>query len=47
MNSPPSVQLERGYAEKEEGSMTFGPTPLGEALISAYRKMGLANLWVS
>jgi DNA topoisomerase-3 len=40
------MQLDRGYAEKDEGSMQFWPTPLGEALISAYRKMGLANLWL-
>lgn len=26
--------------------MQFFPTPLGESLISAYRKMGLANLWL-
>jgi DNA topoisomerase-3 len=26
--------------------MQFSPTPLGESLISAYRKMGLANLWL-
>ncbi|KAI7839931.1 hypothetical protein COHA_006325 [Chlorella ohadii] len=39
-------QLERGYAVKDEASMQFSPTPLGEALISAYRKMGLANLWL-
>lgn len=35
-----SLQLERGYAVKDEGTMQFSPTPLGEALISAYRKMG-------
>jgi len=39
-------QLERGYALKDQASMTFSPTPLGEALISAYRKMGLENLWL-
>lgn len=39
-------QLERGYATKDEASQTFAPTPLGESLISAYRKMGLQNLWV-
>lgn len=42
-------QLERGYAEKEvnqsSGIAYFFPTPLGEALISAYKKMGLENLW--
>ena len=42
---PPPVQLERGYASKDDASMTFGPTPLGESLISAYRRMGLSNLW--
>lgn len=26
--------------------MTFWPTPLGEALISAYRRMGLDSLWL-
>lgn len=36
----PAAQLERGYAVKDEASMQFSPTPLGEALISAYRKMG-------
>ena len=25
--------------------MTFSATPLGEALVSGYRAMGLANLW--
>lgn len=39
-------QLERGYAIKDEATHTFAPTPLGEALISAYRKMGLENLWL-
>ncbi|KAL6766703.1 hypothetical protein ACKKBG_A37025 [Auxenochlorella protothecoides x Auxenochlorella symbiontica] len=40
-------QLERGYAVKDEAgqSQTFSPTPLGEALISAYSAMGLTNLW--
>ena len=31
-------QIERGYATKDEATMQFSPTPLGEALISAYRK---------
>ena len=38
-------QLDRGYATKD-GSMTFWPTALGEALVGAYRKMGLENLWL-
>ena len=29
----PRPQLERGYATKDEGTMQFSPTPLGEALI--------------
>ncbi len=37
-------QLDRGYALKDNNAR-FSPTPLGEALISAYRKMDLANLW--
>ena len=32
------------YAEKD-ANMTFSATPLGEALVSGYRAMGLANLW--
>ena len=39
-------QLERGYAVKDTATMTFSPTALGESLISAYRKMGLENLWL-
>jgi DNA topoisomerase-3 len=39
-------QLERGYAVKDNGNQTFAPTPLGESLISAYKKMGLENLWM-
>lgn len=39
-------QLDRGYATKDEGNLTFAPTPLGESLISAYRKMGLESLWL-
>lgn len=39
-------QLHRGYATKDESSQTFAPTPLGQALISAYNKMELSNLWV-
>jgi hypothetical protein len=38
-------QLERGYAVKDAASQAFAPTPLGESLISAYRRMGLDNLW--
>ena len=38
-------QLDRGYATKD-AHMTFWPTPLGEALVGAYRKMGLENLWL-
>lgn len=38
------VQLDRGYASKDAG-MLFWPTPLGEALVGAYSKMGLDNLW--
>ncbi len=38
-------QLDRGYATKD-GNMTFWPTSLGEALVGAYRKMGLENLWL-
>lgn len=37
-------QLERGYASKD-AQLTFWPTALGESLISAYRRMGLDNLW--
>jgi hypothetical protein len=32
------------YADKDT-NMTFSATPLGEALVSGYRAMGLANLW--
>lgn len=39
-------QLDRGYATKDMSTMTFSPTALGESLISAYRKMGLENLWL-
>lgn len=38
-------QLDRGYATKDQ-NMTFWPTQLGEALVGAYRKMGLENLWL-
>lgn len=37
--------LKRGYATREEGSMQFMPTPLGEALVYAYKGMGLDALW--
>jgi len=36
--------LARGYAAKDEGGC-FGPRPLGEALVSAYRRLGLGGLW--
>jgi DNA topoisomerase-3 len=39
-------QLDRGYATKDNSNLTFSPTALGESLISAYRKMGLENLWL-
>ncbi|KAK9812774.1 hypothetical protein WJX72_003468 [[Myrmecia] bisecta] len=38
-------QLERNYATKD-ANMTFWPSPLGEALVGGYRKMGLENLWL-
>ena len=38
-------QLDRGYATKD-ANLTFWPTSLGEALVGAYRKMGLENLWL-
>lgn len=37
-------QLERGYATKD-AQLLFWPTPLGEALVGGYCKMGLENLW--
>ena len=37
-------QLGRGYATKDN-NLLFWPSPLGEALVGAYRKMGLASLW--
>ena len=37
-------QLTRGYASKDD-NLLFSPTPLGEALIGAYQKMGLDNVW--
>lgn len=37
-------QLDRGYAAKDAQQL-FSPSPLGEALIAGYHKMGLANLW--
>jgi len=36
--------LARGYAAKDGGGC-FGPRPLGEALVSAYRRLGLGGLW--
>lgn len=38
-------QLDRGYATKD-GNLAFWPTSLGEAMVGAYRKMGLENLWL-
>lgn len=38
-------QLDRGYAEKNE-QLLFWPRPLGEALVAAYCRMGLENLWL-
>ena len=38
------VQLARGYATKD-AQLLFWPSPLGEALVGAYRKMGLTSLW--
>jgi DNA topoisomerase-3 len=37
-------QLDRGYAVKDAAQL-FAPTPLGEALVASYHKMGLSNLW--
>ena len=37
-------QLDRGYAVKDASAL-FAPSPLGEALIAGYHKMGLSNLW--
>ena len=37
-------QLDRGYAAKDAAAL-FSPSPLGEALIAGYHKMGLSNLW--
>lgn len=36
--------LARRYAAKD-ATACFSPTPLGEALVSAYARMGLASLW--
>jgi hypothetical protein len=36
---------ERGYAVKDEASLTFAPTALGEALIGAYDRMGLKAVY--
>ena len=38
------MQLVRGYATKD-AQLLFWPSPLGEALVGAYRKMGLTSLW--
>lgn len=37
-------QLNRGYALKDAQQL-FSPSPLGEALVASYYKMGLSNLW--
>ena len=37
-------QLDRGYAIKDHAAL-FSPSPLGEALIASYHRMGLSNLW--
>ena len=37
-------QLDRGYAVKDASAL-FSPSPLGEAPIAGYHKMGLSNLW--
>jgi DNA topoisomerase-3 len=37
-------QLDRGYAVKDQAGL-FSPTPLGEALVASYHRMGLSNLW--
>ena len=37
-------QLDRGYAIKDHAAL-FSPSPLGEALIAGYHRMGLSNLW--
>lgn len=39
------TMLDRGYAVKD-GNLRFAPTRLGEALIAAYRRMDLENLWL-
>lgn len=40
-----SKMKERAYATRDEHTMQFWPTPLGEALISAFCRMGLEDLW--
>ena len=37
--------LARGYCTREEGTMQFWPTELGEALVMACREMGIEALW--
>ena len=37
--------LARGYCTREEGTMQFWPTDLGEALVMACREMGIEALW--
>ena len=37
--------LKRGYATRDNQTMQFSPMPLGEALVFAYKEMGLDVLW--
>ncbi|CAG9463966.1 unnamed protein product [Pedinophyceae sp. YPF-701] len=39
-------QLDRGYATKDDGTMQFWPTKLGEALVHGYMTMGLDNMYL-
>lgn len=38
-------QLDRGYVHKDS-NFTFWPSDLGQALVGAYRRMDLENLWL-
>ncbi|KAK9833803.1 hypothetical protein WJX74_006318 [Apatococcus lobatus] len=38
-------QLDRGYVHKD-ANLTFWPSDLGQALVGAYRRMDLENLWL-
>ena len=38
-------QLDRGYVHKDS-NLTFWPSDLGQALVGAYRRMDLENLWL-